>query len=274
LFLAGNLARKLKQSDEAVALHEKSVALGESLARDFPDLVQYQRDLANGLNHLGLTLVDARRPADALPLYERARGVLETMARKTPADVESASLLAGVANNMGLALAKLGRHEDAVPLFREAVDREVICLARDPKKFQYRRWLSLHYHNLCKSLRALGRKDDAVAVARTLFELLKQSPPEHRDQSMYYDQGCDMAQIVPLVGRGKKEEELTAAERAERKQYADQAVEALRLALADGFCDLQLFRTDEDLDPLRGREDFRQLMAELEAKIGKPPVKK
>jgi tetratricopeptide (TPR) repeat protein len=274
LFLAGHLARKLKEYDEAIALHEKSIRLGEALARDYPDIVQYQNDFANGLTHLGLTLVDAGRPAEALPHFERAAAVYEAVVRKNPADVGTASLVAGTANNRGLALAKLGRHEEAVRAFREAIDRELVCMGRDPKRFQYRHWLSLHYQNLGRSLRALGRKDEAIAVLQARIELHRQSPPEHRDVTVQYDIACDMAQIVPLIGRGKKEAELTDAERAERKQYADRAMEALRRAVADGFYDLPLFRTDEDLGPIRGRDDFKQLMVELEAKVAKPPEKK
>jgi len=66
-----------------------------------------------------------------------------------------------------------------------------------------------------------------------------------------------MAQLVPLVGRGKPEAELTTAERALRQAYADRAVEEFRLALADGFSDLRLILRDEALDPIRSRDDFR-----------------
>jgi hypothetical protein len=65
---------------------------------------------------------------------------------------------------------------------------------------------------------------------------------------------------VPLVGRGKPEAELTAAERAERQAYADRAVEEFRLAIADGFSNIPLFVRDEDLDPIRSRDDFRRLL--------------
>ena len=77
-------------------------------------MVPYQLDLANSLSHLGLTLVDAGRPADGLPLHERANGVYEAILRKNPADIAAASLLAGSQNNSAMALAKLGRHEEAV----------------------------------------------------------------------------------------------------------------------------------------------------------------
>jgi serine/threonine protein kinase/tetratricopeptide (TPR) repeat protein len=260
LMLAGNLTRNSKDFDEAVALQRQAVVLGEALARDHPDMVQYQLDLANSLMHLGLTLVDADRPAEGLPHQERAEGVFEAILRKNPADIAATSLLAGAFNNAAMALAKLGRHEEAVRVLREAIARERTCLERDPKTAQYRQWMSNHYMNLGKSLRALGRKEDALAVSRTRFELLDQSPPEQRDQGIHYHVACEMAQLVPLVGPGKPDAELTTAERAERQAYAERAVEEFRLAIADGFSDISLFVRDEDLDPIRSRDDFRRLL--------------
>jgi serine/threonine-protein kinase len=260
LMLAGNLARNLKAYDEAIALDQRAVALGESLARDQPDMVPYQLSLANSLSHLGLTLVDADRPAEGLPAHERAIGVYTVLLRKNPTDIATASLLAGAQNNAALALAKLGRHEEAIRVLDEAIAGERKCLERDPLTAQYRQWLSNHYMNLGRSLRALGRKEDALAVSRTRFELLKQAPAVQRDKGIHYHVACEMAQIVPMIGRGKPAADLTDFERAERKSYADRAVEEVRLALADGFADIPLILRDEDLEPIRGRDDFRHVL--------------
>src|SRR5262249_35868248 len=115
--------------------------------------------------------------------------------------------------------------------------------------------------NLGKSLRALGRKDEALAVSRTRSELLEQAPPEQRDVGIHYHVACEMAQIVPMIGRGKPEAELTTAERAERQQHAGRAVAAVRPALADGFSDIPLCVRDEALTPIRNRADFQRLLA-------------
>jgi len=48
--------------------------------------------------------------------------------------------------------------------------------------------------------------------------------------------------------------------------YADQAMAMLRDAVAKGFKDAAHMKKDTDLDPLRQREDFQKLLAELEAK--------
>jgi serine/threonine-protein kinase len=260
LMLAGNLARNLKEYGEAIPLQEKAVALNEALSRNHSDMVPFQLNLASGLSHLGLTLVDASRPAEALPLYERATKVYEAILRENAADIAAASMLAGAYNNWALALAALGRHEEAIGMLSRAIERERACLDRDPQTAQYRKWLSYHYMNLGKSLRSLGRKEEALAVSSTRFELLKQAPAEQRDEAIHYHVACEMAQIVPLIGRGKAEAALTTGERIERQRYTDRAVEEFRLALADGYCDIPLFLKDADLDPIRTRSDFQHLL--------------
>jgi hypothetical protein len=47
-------------------------------------------------------------------------------------------------------------------------------------------------------------------------------------------------------------------------------VAALRTAVAKGFRDARRLKSSEDLEPLRSREDFRMLIAELEAPRSKP----
>ena len=43
-------------------------------------------------------------------------------------------------------------------------------------------------------------------------------------------------------------------------EFADRAMEMLHKAVKAGY-------NDADLDPLRGREDFKKLMAEMKAKV-------
>jgi hypothetical protein len=51
---------------------------------------------------------------------------------------------------------------------------------------------------------------------------------------------------------------------ADGKTEAIQAMAALRKALGMGFRNAAAFRTEPALDPLRQREDFQKLLAELE----------
>src|SRR5262249_15243744 len=63
---------------------------------------------------------------------------------------------------------------------------------------------------------------------------------------------------------------LPEAERQKRvRSYADQAMDMQRQAVAKGYHDAARLKAARTLDPLRSREDFKQLLAELERKAPK-----
>jgi hypothetical protein len=73
-----------------------------------------------------------------------------------------------------------------------------------------------------------------------------------------YSAACVCALCVPV------------AEQPETKEkYAARAVELLRKAVDRGYRDAAHVKTDTDLDAVRSRDDFKKLLAELEA-AGKP----
>lgn len=48
--------------------------------------------------------------------------------------------------------------------------------------------------------------------------------------------------------------------------YGDAAMKLLRNAVSTGYRDEAHMKKDTDLDPLRGRQDFQKLIAELQGK--------
>jgi hypothetical protein len=54
---------------------------------------------------------------------------------------------------------------------------------------------------------------------------------------------------------------------AEASAFADQAVASLRDAISAGWNNTKVLK-EPDFDALRGRDDFKKLLAELEAKSG------
>jgi hypothetical protein len=54
--------------------------------------------------------------------------------------------------------------------------------------------------------------------------------------------------------------------KTESARAADKAMELLTRAVAVGIRNVNEFRIESALDPLRARPDFKKLMAELEAK--------
>jgi tetratricopeptide (TPR) repeat protein len=92
-----------------------------------------------------------------------------------------------------------------------------------------------------------GQVDEAVA---DVAELTKSSS---WPASQWYNFAC-----IYAIASGKSVQRKSA--------YADRAMELLRVAVKAGFKDASHMARDKDLDPLRGREDFKKLLAELAKK--------
>ena len=64
-----------------------------------------------------------------------------------------------------------------------------------------------------------------------------------------------------------KHDKLDATQRKEAAQfYGDAAMKLLRDAVSKGYKHVAHLKKDTDLDPLRQRDDFQKLVAELEGK--------
>ena len=79
-----------------------------------------------------------------------------------------------------------------------------------------------------------------------------------------YDAACALALCVPIV---REDQQLDVTKREAAIQFfADEAMKMLLAAVSKGFKNRQQMMEDTDLAPLRGREDFQKLIAELDGK--------
>ena len=102
----------------------------------------------------------------------------------------------------------------------------------------------------------LLEQEDAVRTAETHRDLGWNPPADA------YDAACFLSRCVPIVA---KHDKLDARQRQAAAQfYGDAAMKLLREAVSKGFKDVAHMKKDTALDPLRQREDFRKLVAELD----------
>lgn len=252
----GGTQQRTGRWEAAVRSYQQACAVFAELCRGHPAVPGYRNDLATACTFLanaqnGLGQFDA-----ALRSYGRARACYVELVAAYPDRLEYQSKLGNAWNYPGLVLIAQGRYEEALAGYREGIEHLRAVVARAPREPRYRKSLGDLYLYLACVQRLLGRPADAAA---TLRECLSHGPAKPSEP---YGLGCALARCVTLMGA--KSHHLTAAMKAELQAYADEAMGQLRRAVADGFADAAYLRADRDLDPLRARADFQQLLADLE----------
>jgi tetratricopeptide (TPR) repeat protein len=229
------------------------VTTSEALAARYPDVPDYQDSLARSATNLGIALSQTGRPAEAAEAHRKAVAIRESLVGRHPEQPRYRSGLGGALHNLGAALAERGRHEEAVARYREAIGHQRPLFNRSPRVTQYRRFLSNHYENLANSLRALGRAGEAAEATRERARLWPGDPGQ------LYRCACAFALCVPIAG-----------DPSQKQSLADEAMAALNAAAAAGYSDGPGISRDDDLIPVRGRDDFRRLVLALMDRIMPP----
>jgi tetratricopeptide (TPR) repeat protein len=156
------------------------------------------------------------------------------------------STLANMAN-LAVSYDNAGRHQEAIKLTEETLALQKAKLGPDhPRTLNSMINLSDFYAHAGRFAEALKLADETLALAKAKLG------SNHPDTLIsMYNLGCLHAVMIPKSSDGTKE--------------ADLAMDWLKKAVAAGFKDVKQLKTDTDLDALRQRDDFKKLVAELEA---------
>jgi tetratricopeptide (TPR) repeat protein len=241
----GVLLHVLGQWPAAEQACQRALEIREKLVADFPSVPQYRRELAGSAVNFGNFLEDQEKPEASLVWFARAIALLAPLVEREPRLITERLFLRNAHLGRATALDRLARHVDAVKDWDRA-----LALCAEPTVKQYLG---------CARLRSLARAGEharAVADANALA-----AGKGVTGGNLY-----DLAGVCALAAAAVKEDARL------QDRYAARAVELLRQAVARGYQDVERLNKDRDLDALRQREDFRRLLAELEA--GKPPQRK
>jgi tetratricopeptide (TPR) repeat protein len=257
----GTVLDRTGRPQQAEAAYRAALDVQKALAGDFPAMPSYRHLLAVTHTNLGILLRDTARPQEAEGAYRNALDILKPLVAVFPHVPEYHS---DVGNTLD-ELAELARRRKDYPaarrLLEEAEPYLKKALEADPRHPFYREVYSDTRRVLGATLLELG---DHTGAAEAAAELARVSSEPANDA---YKAACFLARCIPLA---EKDAKLPQARRQElTKSYGDRAVQALRQALAHGYRDAAHMQKDTDLDPLRGRDDFQKLLAELDKGAGK-----
>jgi tetratricopeptide (TPR) repeat protein len=258
----GYALAQLGKPADALAAYRQSLALRQKVVETYPAVTAFQRDLARSHHNIGYMLWRTDKPADALAAFQQSLTLQQKLAEANPAVNALQRELAQSHFNIGNLLLDMGKPTEARAACQQSLAIRQKLAEASPTIPDYQAELALSLSRLGISHRRSGRHADATASFRQAVAILERLPT--LTPCNYYNLSCFRALLAG--GTGDAGSGLTVAD---GRAVADQAMDALRRAVAAGFSNVGIMRVDTDLEALRSREDFRQLLKELEATIVK-----
>ncbi len=253
----GNLLRATGKNAEAREAYDQALLIRKRLAQENPTVTNYQNGLAGSHNNLGNLLAGTGKNAEAREAYDQAILIKKKLAQDNPTVTEYQSDLAMSHNNLGLLLAGTGKNAEA----REAYDQAILIqkkLAQEnPTVTEYQSNLANSHLNLGRLLADTGKPAEAILEFQEVIKIFQHL--EIKGLRNDYDFACTLSLIGKLA-----EQSGSGVSVSEGKAKLDEAMTRLRRSLeVDRNMSMADVQTNHDLDPLRGRADFKLLMLDL-----------
>jgi uncharacterized protein (TIGR02996 family) len=218
---------------------------------------QYRYALYKSHNNPRALLTDLERD-EAEREFRAALRDREQQAAEHPSAPDFQNDLAGTLVSIALLRNAVNDWGEARKLLEQARPHHEAALKARPHDVIYNRFYRNNLAALSTSLLGLGNHAAAAETARKLVE------GAFEIQNNRYDAARIFSRCVPLA---EKDTKLSEAKREGLfRTYADEAMDFLGQAIVEGYIDAGHMKKDTDLDPIRKREDFKKLIAELEAK--------
>jgi tetratricopeptide (TPR) repeat protein len=295
-FSLGYLQKTTRQPAEAVASYERAIELCKELIESNPGMPSYEGNLAYAYNRLGIVHKETGDHKAAVAAYESAIPVLERLVAAHPEFSKNAMMLGGGYCNLANALVNDNNRERAIELYTRAIQTLSDVLESNPRDGNARSFLRNSHQGRSESLTLSGRYPEALADIDRCIEL--SAEPDrggHRQFRAWLlaratDHRQAVREIDELLNSGPAPAQrlyaaacvysLAAIDAArdeqlgepDRKQLADRhvarAMELLAAAQRAGHFKspdaATALKTSSDLEPLRSRDDFRELLATVE----------
>jgi serine/threonine protein kinase/tetratricopeptide (TPR) repeat protein len=236
---------------------KEAKSIYERLVQGRPDVLPEDRQsLARSHALLGVAYTAQTQTEMAEAEQQQALRIFETLAQEHPDVVEYAYDVGRCHAELGRTADRRVRSEVALEEYAKAIE---IMEQAAGKGYLKAGTQLLH----TRSLRgiALAKRGDHARATEEAEALVRQGDlnPAH-----VYNVACAFSLASAAADHDTK---LSSTDRSRLKaRYADRAIDCLRQAIAEGWRNPSVIKKDRDFDPIRAREDFQKLLADLEAK--------
>jgi serine/threonine protein kinase/tetratricopeptide (TPR) repeat protein len=252
------LLRYANQPKEAEHAYAAALRLQKELAAKVPDMHGIRQDLARTQNDFAFLLFTTGRLGEAKEGYATALALRKQVVAEFPNNPEARNDLAGTLVNLAILHVEQGDFKAAKACLDEAAPHHESALKSHSRHPTYRRFYWNNLFVLARANAGLGDKAAAKHAAQKLRDLGSNPSADA------YDGACCLASCIPVI---QNDDRATKEARAKQTAfYADEAMTMLRDAVAKGWKNAAQMKRDKHLEPLHDREDFKKLVAELEAR--------
>src|SRR5262249_53157545 len=221
-----------------------------------PKQLDYRRNLAQAHKVLANLLTTTGMPKEAEQSYRDALVVQKKLIADFPATDFLNDEVADTLRALACLKCKSNRFEEARLLLKEALPHHRAAIRNPQLRFDNRKSYSNTLLVLGTVERELGDRKAVLAVAEQLLAGMMEPAID------LFNAACMVSTCIRI---DEKDSKLSETERKQLSRAdADRAMELLGQSVKAGFNDVVHMKNDTDLDPIRGREDFKKLIADLE----------
>jgi tetratricopeptide (TPR) repeat protein len=204
------------------------------------------------------------KPEQAIEPYRKFLAITKKLVDANPKVPLYRQNLALAHSNIGRRLAQQKRFAEAFTSMDVGLDIWRKLVEANPKTPAYTGGLAFNHAFRGWALIRSGQPSKAATYLRQALELWAKDPaPDYPDTR--FERSRALALLAGLGSLG--DEAKSGVTKDEAAAFADQAIAALRDAINGGWRLLDDLK-ERDFDAIRGRDDFKKLMAEVKAKAG------
>jgi serine/threonine protein kinase/Flp pilus assembly protein TadD len=276
----GNLLAGLGKRAEAEGQFRQALAIQEKLAAEFPSVSDYRHELAASCGNLGILLKELGKRAEAEEESRQALAIREKLAAEFPTVPGYGIALGASYCNFGNLVCDGGHPLDSLPWYQKAIDTLEPVHGAEPRHVTARTFLRNSHRGRAEAYDALEKHTEA---ARDWARAIELTPSLERGDLCWKLASSQIragqvdeavTQLTDLTSSGQPTADdwynfacvcsIASGKSVDRKQeYADRAMQMLQKAVQAGWKDAAHMKRDTDLDPLRGRDDFKLLVESL-----------